>query len=237
MHELINNVYDNQLHENINKLINNVYDNQLRKNIDELFNECLQYLIDFTENNSEHAVWQKTLMENMKNLHNKHDEYKKLCINTNTSEFGSEENLDLSNDVNAFRKNMLVAEILKELDTICSEQTIYNTTDPILKLFILKMEFESCYLKCEITLPDIKSKSYNDVRVKIAELNHKYDMLHAKLLKKYAIPDFNGKMNGFHIDTSNVSLFRSLIHIMAIKKRLDQWDEGSELETPSIDHI
>ena len=44
-------------------------------------------------------------------------------------------------------------------------------------------------------------------------------------------------MNGFQINTSNVSLFRSLIHIMAIKKRLDQWDEGSKLETPSVNHI
>ena len=176
MHELINDVYDNQLHENINKLINNVYDHQLRKNIDELFNECLQYLIDFTENNSDNAVWKKTLIENMKNLHSKHDEYKKLCINTNTSEFGSEENLDLSNDVNAFRKNMLVAKILKKLTTIYSKPSIYNDLPQILKLklFILKMEFESCYLKCEITLPDIKSKSYKDVRDKIAELNLKY---------------------------------------------------------------
>ena len=136
------------------ELINDVYDNQLREKINKLFDKCLQYLIDFTENNSDRAVWQKTLMENMNNLHSKHDEYKKLCINTNISEFGSEENLDLSNDVNAFRKNMLVAEILKELDTICSEPSIYNATNPILKLklFILKMEFESCYLKCEITL-------------------------------------------------------------------------------------
>ena len=102
-----------------------------------MFNECLQYLIDFTENNSDRAVWQKTLMENMKNLHSKHDEYKKLCINTNTSEFGSEENLDLSNDVNAFRKNMLVAEILKELDTICSKPSIYNATTTDFKIKII----------------------------------------------------------------------------------------------------
>ena len=52
-----------------------------------------------------------------------------------------------------------------------------------LKLFILKMEFESCYLKCEITLPDIKSKSYNDVRDKIAELNDKYGVLHMNYQK------------------------------------------------------
>ena len=221
------------------ELINDVYDNQLREKINKLFDKCLQYLIDFTENNSDRAVWQKTLMENMKNLHSKHDEYKKLCINTNTSKFGSEENLDLSNDVNAFRKNMLVAEILKELDAICSEPSIYNSTDPILKLklFILKMEFESCYLKCEITLPDIESKSYNDVRDKIAELNRKYGVLHIEISKRHATPDFNGEMNGFQINTSNVSLIRSLIHIMAIKKRLDQWDEGSKLETPSVNHI
>ena len=221
------------------ELINDVYDNQLREKINKLFDKCLQYLIDFTKNNSDRAVWQKTLMENIKNLQNKHDEYKKLCIKTNISEFDSKENLDLSNDVNAFRKNMLVDEILKELNTICSEPSISNDLEHILKLklFILKMEFESCYLKCEITLPDIESKSYNNVCDKIAELNRKYDVLHVEISKKYAIPDFNGEMNGFRIDTSNVSLIRSIIHIMAIKKRLDQWDEGSKLETPSVNDI